>query len=74
MVEAKQVVSESAAKPELSAEEQIADLQKSISLLESIWNEDPTVRQEIDPNDWQRFIDSVQSSLLELQTSSVQLE
>jgi hypothetical protein len=69
-----QAVSESVAEPELSVEEQIADLQDSIELLESIWNEDADIQQIIDPNDWQQFMDSVSQSLLELETGTVEIE
>jgi uncharacterized repeat protein (TIGR01451 family) len=54
--------------------EQIADLQDSITFLESLWSENTDIQQTIDPNDWQEFMDSVSQSLLELQIKTVQIE
>jgi hypothetical protein len=56
---------------EKSIEEQILDLQGSIEFLEQIWTEEPDIQQEMDPNDWKEFMDSVYQSLSELETQQV---
>jgi uncharacterized repeat protein (TIGR01451 family) len=69
-----QVVSESAAEAVVPVEEQILQLKDSIEFLEQIWNEDPTIHQEIDAKEWKDFMDTVYNSLLELQTGVIQKE
>jgi hypothetical protein len=59
---------------EKSIAEQIADLQDSIEFLEQIWNQEPDIQQEIYAEEWQDFINSVKSNLLELQTEIIQIE
>lgn len=68
------VVSEPNERPELSAEEQIAQLQDAIEFLEQIWQGDPNMQQEIGADEWLQFIEAVSQSLSELQTESVQIE
>jgi hypothetical protein len=53
---------------EKSIVEQILDLESVIKFLEQIWMEDDQIQQEIDPQAWQEFIDSVYQSLLDLQS------
>ncbi len=60
--------------PELSAEEQILQLQDAIMFLEQIWLEEPDLQQEINAEDWQVFMDAVYQNLVELQTQAIQLE
>jgi hypothetical protein len=56
---------------EKSIQEQILDLQDSIQFLEQIWNQEPDIQQEMDPNAWKGFMDSVYQSLSELETQQV---
>jgi hypothetical protein len=60
--------------PEKSICEQIFDLEDCIELLEKIWLEDPYIQQEIDPDDWKEFMDTVYESLFELKTADVEIE
>jgi parallel beta-helix repeat protein len=53
---------------EKSIQEQILDLESAIKFLEEIWMEDDGIQQEIDPDAWQKFMDSVYQSLLDLQS------
>jgi hypothetical protein len=53
---------------EKSIKEQILDLESAIKFLEEIWMEDDQIQKEIDPDAWQKFIDSVYQSLLDLQS------
>ena len=55
---------------EKSAEEQILDLATAIVFLEQLWFEEPNIQQEINADDWQRFMDAVYQNLLELQAKS----
>ena len=55
---------------EKSAEEQILDLATAIVFLEQLWFEEPDIQQEINADDWQRFMDAVYQNLLELQAKS----
>jgi len=57
--------------PAKSIAEQIADLQDAIQFLETIWDENPDIRQEIQVDDWQEFMDTVYNSLTELEQSDI---
>ncbi|NLW84749.1 MAG: hypothetical protein GXY41_10175 [Phycisphaerae bacterium] len=59
---------------EKSALEQILDLATAIVFLEQLWFEEPDIQQEINADDWQRFMDAVYQNLLELQTKCVQIK
>jgi hypothetical protein len=59
---------------EKSVQEQISDLAKTIFSLEKLWLEEPDIQQQIDPEVWQRFMETVYGSLLELQIDTVQIE
>jgi hypothetical protein len=72
--QAESVPVEEAVQPEKPIGEQIAELQNSIEFLESLWNQDPTIQQEIDSEGWQEFMKSVYQSLYDLQTESIQIE
>lgn len=60
--------------PELSVEDQIAQLEDSIVFLARIWLEEPDIQQQISSEDWQEFMGTVYQSWLDLQTQSVQIE
>ena len=64
----------SAAQPELSVEDQIAQLEDSIVFLARLWLEEPDMQQQINPDDWQEFLGTLYQSLLDLQTQAVQIE
>lgn len=51
-----------------SIEQQILDLEEIIKFLEEIWLEDTYIQEEIDPDDWKKFMDAVYDSLEELKT------
>ena len=59
---------------EKSIAEQLLTLKDCAEFLEKIWLEDPTIQQEIDPDDWQKFIDSIYDSAVELKTQLNQLK
>ena len=59
---------------EKSALEQILDLATAIVFLEQLWLDEPDIWQEINADDWQRFMDAVYQSLLELQMESIQIK
>jgi hypothetical protein len=52
--------------PEISIEQQIADLQEAIQFFETLWD-DPQFQQEMQASDWQAFMDELYNSLTELQ-------
>ena len=52
--------------PDKSAREQLIDLEDTIQFLEKLWLDDPSVRQEIDPDEWQQFMDKVYDGFNEL--------
>jgi uncharacterized repeat protein (TIGR01451 family) len=56
---------------ENSVGRQIADLQDSIQTLESAWNDDPQLRQQIQASDWQQFMNELYNSLTELQENDI---
>ena len=58
--------------PEKSIIEQILDLEDCIELLEEIWLEDPYIQQEIDADDWKKFMDAVYEGLFELKTRGIE--
>ena len=63
--------------PEPTIEEQILALEDCIELLEKLWLEEPGIQQEIDPETWKEFMDSVYLGLQELQNlkaESIQIE
>ena len=53
---------------EPSIEQQIFDLQQSITFLEEIWMTDDLIQQEISSDDWQAFMDALYEYLSRLQT------
>ena len=65
---------QTASAPELSVEDQIAQLEDSIVFLARIWLEEPDIQQQINPDDWQEFMEAVYQSLLDLKTQAVQIE
>jgi len=73
-IEEVQAVSEPVVEVEISVEEQISELKDSIEFLEQIWQENPDIQNEIDPDQWREFMEAVRNSLLELQTDTVQIE
>jgi parallel beta-helix repeat protein len=48
--------------------EQIIELKDTIQFLERIWLNDPLIQNEIDPAEWQRFMDKVYDGFNELKT------
>jgi hypothetical protein len=46
--------------------EQILDLKDSVQFLERIWLNDPSIRNEIDPSEWQQFMDKVYDGFNEI--------
>jgi hypothetical protein len=58
---------ETEAVEEKSATEQAVDLASIITQLENLWQDDPQIQQEIDADDWNRFMESVYNSLSELE-------
>jgi hypothetical protein len=56
---------------EVPIAQQIADLQEVIQLLESLWAEDSGLQDEIQAEDWQRFMNDVHNSLTELQEKDI---
>ena len=59
---------------EKSIAEQLLTLKECAEFLEKIWLEDEQIQQEIDPDDWKRFMDSVYNSAVELKTQLDQLK
>ena len=57
--------------PEISIEQQIADLQDAIQFLEVLWDENPELQQEMQASDWQAFMDELYNSLTELQETDI---
>ncbi|NLW84751.1 MAG: DUF1565 domain-containing protein [Phycisphaerae bacterium] len=57
-----------------SVQEQLLDLATAVIFLEQLWLEEPYIRQEINAEDWQRFMEAVYGNLLELQSGTVQIE
>ena len=53
---------------EPSIEQQIFDLQQSITFLEEIWLTDDLIQQEISAEDWQTFMNALHECLSGLQT------
>lgn len=51
--------------PEIPLREQILELKDTIQFLEKLWLNDPSVRQEIDPEEWKIFMDKVYESFNE---------
>lgn len=51
--------------PEIPLREQILELKDTIQFLEKLWLNDPSVRQEIDPDEWKIFMDKVYESFNE---------
>jgi hypothetical protein len=54
--------------PEKPIREQILDLKDTIQFLEKLWLNDPSVRQEIDADEWRQFMRKVNDSFDELKT------
>jgi hypothetical protein len=68
------VAVEAYAVPEESTYEQRYDLANIIWRLESVWLTEPDMQEEIDPGDWQRFMEALYYNFLELQTGVVLIE
>jgi hypothetical protein len=58
---------------QISNQQEVAELQDSIQFLESLWD-DPEFQQEMNVEEWQEFMDSVKSSLLDLQMENATME
>jgi hypothetical protein len=58
---------------EKSVAEKLLNLKECVEFLEEIWLEDDQIQQEIDPDDWQKFIDSIYDSAAELKIQLDQL-
>jgi hypothetical protein len=56
---------------EKSAIEQAVDLATILVQLEQLWQDDPQIQQEINSEDWNRFMESVYNSLSELEIDAV---
>jgi hypothetical protein len=56
--------------PEIPIWEQIIELKDTIQFLERIWLDDPSIRDEIDPSEWQQFMDKVYRNVEELQDTN----
>ncbi len=54
---------------EPSIEQQIVDLQQSITFLEGIWMTDDLIQHEINAEDWQTFMNALYECLNGLQTA-----
>jgi hypothetical protein len=54
--------------PEKSIQEQIIDLKDTVQFLERIWLNDPSIRQEIDADEWEQFMRKVYDSFNEMKT------
>jgi len=72
LAESEAVLTQSVA--EKTIQEQAVELANIIAQLETLWLEDPDLRQEINPDDWSRFMESVVQDLSDLQTDAVQKE
>ena len=59
---------------EESTEDQVLDLARVIVRLEDIWLTDSEIQQEIDANNWQRFMEALYNSLSESYTGTGQME
>jgi hypothetical protein len=59
---------------EKSIDQQIINLEDTISFLEQIWLEEPDLQREINPKDWKNFIDAVYQNLSDLQKESIRRE
>jgi hypothetical protein len=59
---------------EKSVAEQLLTLKECVEFLEKIWLQDPTIQQEIAPDDWQKFMDSIYDSAAELKTQLDQIK
>jgi uncharacterized repeat protein (TIGR01451 family) len=60
--------------PELTNLELALQLQESICFLEDIWENDPNMPQQFDPNDWQQFMDTLYTQLDDLVDSLTEIE
>ena len=56
---------------EKSAIEQAVDLASIIAQLENLWQEAPNIQQEINSDDWNRFMESIYNSFSELEIEAV---
>lgn len=72
LAESEVVLTQSVA--EKTIQEQAVELASTIAQLEALWLENPDLRQEINPDDWSRFMESVVQDLSDLQTNAVQKE
>lgn len=59
--------------PEITIQEQIIDLKDTIQFLERLWLDDPSIQQDIDPDEWQQFMQKVYDSFNELKTINTKL-
>jgi uncharacterized repeat protein (TIGR01451 family) len=65
---------ETYAVPEKPSYQQRLDLANIIWKLESLWLTEPAIQQEIDGEDWQRFMEALYYNFLELQTGVILIE
>ncbi len=72
--EEERFASETIVQEELSITDQILQLEGIIKFLGKIWLEDPSIQQEIDVEVWNKFMESIHQSLIELQTKDVSME
>jgi hypothetical protein len=63
---------ETEAVEEKSPIEQAVDLAEIIIQLEQLWKDEPDIQQEINSDDWNRFMESVYNSLSELEIATIQ--
>ncbi len=56
-----------AAPPEKPIREQVLELKDTIQFLENLWLNDSSIREEIDASEWQRFMNEVYQSAIDIQ-------
>jgi hypothetical protein len=54
--------------------EMALQLQESVCFLEDLWENDPNMPQQFDPNDWQQFMDTLYAQLDDLVDSLTEIE
>jgi len=60
--------------PEKSLQKQRVELAVMIAQLEILWLTEPDIQKAINPDDWNRFMNSVYQGLSDMQTESIQKE
>ncbi len=65
---------ESQAISEKVTQEQVLELAMTIVQLENLWLEEPDVQQQIDADDWRRFMEAVYQSFHDIATETIQRE